>query len=280
MKKHLDIHRDIWGPYMTLITNLWAESVFKSVDNLRRRSIYINNTEGLFPQLDSQPQNQEKLTKDGIFFRQLHNTPEDQKKVTYFSLCAEEYELVTERFKSYFLDRAFEIIQLQTDQNYYILDAACGPGYELEKLQALVPNGEVIGIDLSGDMIKRANRNARIKKLPNVGFYQADLNRLPAEFTDHFDLIFCNISLHYFETVENVFHQFYKALRNNGKLIFIEPLGSITQKLSKAVLKEAIPHFKRFYSKKEQNQFLGQAGFTFLYWEEIQKNIGLTIAIK
>lgn len=280
MKKNLDIHRDIWGPYMTLIHNLWSESVFRSVHNLRSKSIHINDTEGILHQPDHRPAELSKLTKDGVFFKQLDNSLEDRQKVTYFSLCAEEYEMATERFKSYFLDRALEIIAQQTEPSYCILDAACGPGYELEKLQALVPKGEVIGLDLSEDMIKRAYRNAKLKKLPNVGFYQADINKLPVELDNHFDMIFCNISLHYFEAIENVFHQFYKALRKNGKLIFIEPLGSFTQNLSRRVLKEAIPHFKKFYNRKEQNRLLELSGLNFLYWEEIQKNIGLTIASK
>lgn len=280
MKKNFDIHRDLWGPYMTLITNLWGESVFKSVATLQELDIHINNTIGILPNVAPRAGNKTKLTQEGIFLRHLALSPEDEKKVKYFDICAEEYELATRIYKSYFLPRALEIVKSQTENSSYILDAACGPGYELAELKEFVPYGEVIGLDLSKEMIKRAYRNIKLQRLSHVGFYQADINFPPIEFTDHFDVVFCNISLHYFESVENVFNQFFKALRKKGKLILIEPLGSATQKLSQTVLKEAIPHFIKFYSKNQQIQLIEDAGLTFLYWEEIQKGIGLTIAIK
>ncbi|MEK6153632.1 class I SAM-dependent methyltransferase [Flavobacteriaceae bacterium 3-367] len=278
MKQNFDIHRDIWGPYMTMITNLWAESVFKSINRLQELDIHLNNTLGTLPGIDPRTENRPRLTEGGIFLRRLHTTPGDKKKVRYFDLCADEYELATHKFKSRFLDRAFEILETQVENSSYILDAACGSGHEMLKLRQLVPQGEVIGLDLSEGMIKRAYRNAKLQRQSHVGFYQADINDPPPELTGHFDLVFCNISLHYFETVENVFHKFHRLLRKKGKLLIIEPLGSATQKLSENVLKGAIPHFKRFYRWEEQKQLLETAGFTFQYWEEIQKDIGLTIA--
>ncbi len=280
MKQNFDIHRDVWGPYMTLITNVWGETVFKSVDRLHQLDIHINNTIGTLPDALPKIGNKSKLTQDGIFLKYLASTPEEKEKVKYFDICAEEYEWATHTYKSYFVPRALQIVKSQLHSSFYILDVACGPGYELERLKELVPQGEVIGLDLSTDMIKRAYRNAKFKHLSNVGFYQADINTLPMECIDHFDVVFCNISLQYFESIENVFHQFFKALRKNGKLIIVEPLGSATQKLSQTVLKQAIPHFQKFYSRDRQIQLLETAGLTFLYWEEIQKDIGLTIAMK
>ncbi len=280
MKQNFDIHRDVWGPYMTLVTNVWGESVFKPVDRFRELDIHINNTIGTLPEFFPRTGNKPKLTQNGIFLKQLAHNPEDKEKVKYFDICAEEYELATHTYKSYLLPRSLEIAKSQIDPSSYILDAACGPGHELGKLTQLVPYGEVIGLDLSADMIKRAYRNAKLERLSNVGCYQADINTPPTEFTEHFDLVFCNISLHYFESVENVFHQFFKALRENGKLIIVEPLGSATQILSQAIVKEAIPHFKKFYTKDRQIQLLENAGLTFVYWEEIQKDIGLTLAMK
>lgn len=280
MKKNFDIHRDVWGPYMTLITNMWALSVFKPLNTLQKLDIHINNTIGLLPEVNSRQGSQLRLTKTGIFFKQLSSTLKDQEKVKYFDICAEEYQLATKNFKLFYLDRAFEIIKSQIKPSSYILDVACGAGHELIHLQKLVTKGEVIGLDLSLDMIKRAYRNATLEKLTHVGFYHADINNPPIEFLNHFDMVFCNISLHYFETIDNVFKQFYKALRKNGKLIIIEPVGSVTQKLTQTTLKKAIPHFKRFYNQKKLQLIIERAGFTFQYWEEIQKGIGLTIAIK
>lgn len=280
MKNEFDIYRDVWGPYMTLVLNVWSATVFKPIQQLEQLGIQINQTIGELPDKIPRLGNIIKLTKDGLFFKQGAITPADAEKVKYFDLCAGDYDMATLYFKSFFLDRAFEVIRSQVFPNFYILDIACGTGNELPMWNGLVPDGEVIGLDLSEKMIKLAYRNTRLKKLKNVGFYQGDVAQLPVEMNQHFNIIICALSLHYFEEPEKALDQFYQALQKNGKLILIEPIGSFSQNLSNVTLKNAIPHFQKFYNYEETTALIKKANLQVVYWEEIQKDIGLTIAVK
>lgn len=54
--------------------------------------------------------------------------------------------------------------------NMKILDVGCGPGTITADLAALVPNGEVIGMDTSEDVLNQARKNADTRGLTNVRF--------------------------------------------------------------------------------------------------------------
>lgn len=57
-----------------------------------------------------------------------------------------------------------------------ILDAGCGTGYALNRIAKLVPNAELIGIDLAPNMLEIAK-----EVCPSANLYLGDLERLPIE---------------------------------------------------------------------------------------------------
>lgn len=232
------------------------------------------------PGKTSRPAPKGKLTDKGIFLHLLQELPPDYEKIDHFDLSADEYQMATHKFKSRFLKSVFDIIGTQIYPDFYIMDAACGPGHEAIKLRSFVPDGEVIAVDLSTEMIKRAYRNTRLERITNMGFVQADLHQLPVDFEQHFDLVFCSLSMHFFNNAQQVTDQFYLALRSGGKLVIVEPLGSFEQVSNEALLKLALPQFQRFYSPNELKSHLKISGFNQIYLKKLQKNIGLAIAVK
>ena len=62
----------------------------------------------------------------------------------------------------------------------YVLDLGCGAGLDsLIAARRVGPDGKVIGIDFSTDMLARARQGARRAAIGNVVFGRADAERLP-----------------------------------------------------------------------------------------------------
>lgn len=72
--------------------------------------------------------------------------------------------------------------------NMKILDIGCGPGSITLDLAALVPEGEIIGIDFNSTAIESANELVKSRKAMNASFQVADVLKLP--FADNsFDIV-------------------------------------------------------------------------------------------
>ncbi len=96
-----------------------------------------------------------------------------------------------------------------------ILDIGCGDGKTTIELAKKVPNGKVIGIDPSPNMIEECKKN--YSHIKNLSF-----NRLSAEefsFEINFDLIVSFYALHYVEDQLSVLKKVYESLKQKGKFI-------------------------------------------------------------
>lgn len=94
-----------------------------------------------------------------------------------------------------------------------ILDLGCGDGTITNQLAEMVPAGKVVGIDASEGMITTA---LKYKKSTNVHFEQKDINEI--SYTDEFDCIFSNATLHWVKDHKLLLKNIFKALKNNGTL--------------------------------------------------------------
>ena len=102
-----------------------------------------------------------------------------------------------------------EKIDLRGDES--ILDIGCGDGKITDALSHLT-KGEVVGIDLSSDMISYAQK-AYSKPI----FMQMDAQAL--NFHERFDVLFSNAALHWVRDHKAVLEGIYKALKPNGRAI-------------------------------------------------------------
>ncbi len=106
------------------------------------------------------------------------------------------------------------ISELQLKGNERILDLGCGDGVLTEQLSLAVPNGKVLGIDASIGMIKTAKS---IKKA-NIEFRQLDINEI--DYKNEFDVIFSNAALHWVKDHKRLLKNVYKALKNQGVVLW------------------------------------------------------------
>ena len=103
-----------------------------------------------------------------------------------------------------------------------VLDVACGTGLvTLRAAQAVGPQGEAIGTDISAGMIDIAWTRATAQRIGNVRF-----QRMGAESLDfperRFDAVLCALGLMYVTHPEQALHEMRRVLRPGGKLLFVE----------------------------------------------------------
>ncbi len=109
------------------------------------------------------------------------------------------------------------INKLKLKGNERILDIGSGDGKITAELAANVPNGFVIGIDNSDEMIRLSQSRYLTSNVKNLKFQKVDARELP--FENEFDIIFSNAALHWVLDHKPVLHGIHKGLKESGKAL-------------------------------------------------------------
>jgi len=146
------------------------------------------------------------------------------------------------------------------------LEIGPGPGYlGLEWLKKT--NGTtLIGLDISPDMIKIAEKNAADYGFLNdrVTYQVNDARELPFE-DDTFDAVFTNASLHEWETPESTLNEIHRVLKANGRYFIsdlrrdMNPVAKLLMKMqtkSKELRAGLIASINAAYTEKEIKEIL------------------------
>jgi trans-aconitate 2-methyltransferase len=96
-----------------------------------------------------------------------------------------------------------------------VLDVGCGNGKVTAEIAARVPQGAVLGVDSSADMIAFASGHFGAPVRPNLRFEVADARRLP--FRDQFDLIVSFNALHWIPEQDLPLRSIRSALKSDGR---------------------------------------------------------------
>ena len=99
-----------------------------------------------------------------------------------------------------------------------VLDVACGTGLvTLAAARAVGPDGRVVGIDLSGQMVDAARQRAAERQLSNVSFARMDAEELDLPDAS-FDVALCALGLMYLPDPEQALREMRRVLRPAGRL--------------------------------------------------------------
>lgn len=106
--------------------------------------------------------------------------------------------------------------RLQLNGDERAVDAGCGSGRLTGELMARLPNGRLVAIDRSWNMLMTARANLRPVLGSRVSFVQVSLPDLP--FAGWADLVFSTATFHWIKDHPALFAGIFHALRSGGKL--------------------------------------------------------------
>ena len=107
------------------------------------------------------------------------------------------------------------ICELELSGNERILDLGCGDGALTAELAKRVPDGFVLGIDASENMIATATKDHAGM---NLRFEQLDINAM--KFEREFDRVFSNATLHWIKDHRALLRNVSKSLKDRGTARF------------------------------------------------------------
>lgn len=129
-----------------------------------------------------------------------------------FEFDGDKYKRASEHQKSWGKKL---ITELECKGGERILDLGCGDGILTTELAKLVPDGFVLGIDASENMVETATKD---HAGANVRFELLDINAI--DFESEFDVIFSNATLHWVKDHGKLLKNVYKALKDGGTARF------------------------------------------------------------
>ncbi|HDN65855.1 MAG TPA: methyltransferase domain-containing protein [Methanosarcinales archaeon] len=97
-----------------------------------------------------------------------------------------------------------------------VLDIGCGDGKVTAEVAQRLPDGSVLGIDRSEEMIRFARRNFPAKRFSNLAFEVMDAENM--SFDGEFDVVFSNATLHWVIEHLPVLKGIKKSLKPSGKV--------------------------------------------------------------
>jgi len=98
-----------------------------------------------------------------------------------------------------------------------VLDIGTGTGHTA---LAFAPHvHEVVGLDLTEEMLREARKLAQERSIDNVMFHSADVHQLPLELEESFDLVTCRRAAHHFSDIERALREMVCTLRPGGMML-------------------------------------------------------------
>ncbi len=146
-------------------------------------------------------------------------------------------------------NRVLSRLPLRGDET--VLDAGCGTGRVTAELLNLLPRGQVVASDISGNMLRTAREHLRPRFGDRIAFVAADSQFLP--FDRAFDGVFSTASFHWVRNHDRLFRSVFQVLKPGGWLGGqCGGYGNIAKLLARvAELVAAEPTFAQYLSTYE-----------------------------
>jgi SAM-dependent methyltransferase len=121
----------------------------------------------------------------------------------------------------------------------------------------------VVALDLTRPMLEVAQKEAEVRKLPNIHFLEGDAQSLPCEDAS-FDVVVCRQAAHHFPNVWQCVSEWARVLKPGGKLLLIDSVSPEEQEVDAFLEQVEIlrdPSHVRNQRISQWNALLNDAGF-------------------
>ena len=118
-----------------------------------------------------------------------------------------------------FIHKAIKAINIKPADR--ILDLGAGTGKNALIMNQYLNNGEIVGLEISDQMISQFNN--KFKSEPDIKVLNQRIDQ-PLQFEGEFDIVFMSFVLHGFphEIRKTIINNAYKALKTNGRFIILD----------------------------------------------------------
>lgn len=172
------------------------------------------------------------------------------------------------------------IAKLNLRGQEHVLDIGSGDGKVSIEIAAAVPNGSVLGIDNSDDMIRYAA--AQYAHVPNLRFATGDAKAIG--FREKFDVVFSSAALHWVVDHRSVLRGIAASLRPGGRVLLqmggkgnaAGVLAAVEHVVAQAEWANSFVGFEfpyGFYGPQEYLPWLAEAGLRAIRVELIAKDM-------
>lgn len=173
-----------------------------------------------------------------------------RRAVAFYQVFSKVYDLVNIHFYSDSMrHEAVELAKISEDSR--VLDVGCGTGYTTQAVLNKLSTGEAVGIDLTPQQLKRANKNLEAEK-NEVSLFRGDVENLPFN-SETFDAVVSVGAVEYFPDPRRAFQEMARVAKNGSRVVVGGPASGWFKKVRLD---------KVFYtlSAKEAEAFFTQAG--------------------
>lgn len=141
--------------------------------------------------------------------------PQDQAAFTY-NAAADSFDAPALSFWNYFGRRTIELLSLQRGSR--VLDVCCGAGASaIPAAESVGRTGDVIGVDLSQNLLGLARTKATQRGLTNIDFAVGDMLQLKFQ-SESFDAVVCVFGIFFVPEMHLAVRELWRCVRPGGKL--------------------------------------------------------------
>ena len=160
------------------------------------------------------------------------------------------------------------ISKLKLNGHESVLDIGCGDGKITAEIAGYVPDGSVVGVDSSKEMIELASEHFTKDKYPNLSFQVTDARQLA--FQEKFDVIFSNAALHWIKDHRPVIAGIQKGLKPGGRILF--------QMGGKGNAEAILSIFEEMMSENEWNRYFSDFSFSYGFYDPEEYTVWISDA--
>ncbi len=177
---------------------------------------------------------------------------------------------------------------LDLDGDEKAVDIGCGPGELTCMLADRLDSGDVLGIDLSSNMIDIASNKAESRRLDNVKFL--DENYLELDYEDDFDVCVSSYLFHWLSDPSAFVRWVKRSLKVGGKFGLISPSSEWYKEVQEAY-REVMENFgvekqelvgRKVYRQEDIKKYLKDEDFEIQMFNEFcfQEKIDMGSCLK